>query len=139
MESTAPPPPPPPPPGQAPPPPPPRARASAGLRALAVLLALVLAFGAAVMIVAMVDINDTPTCADVRSGKAQPREGHCFDGGKTQRLITVVIGFAGGAVGAVAALLALVFTFTGRRGRVVLLLTALAVVLSGLSILIGSV
>ena len=103
------------------------------------LLALVLVFGAAVMIVAMVDINDTPTCADVSAGKAQPREGHCFDGGKTQRLITVVVGFAGGAAGAVAALVALAFTFTGRRGRLVLQLTALAVVLSGLSILIGSV
>ena len=42
-------------------------------------------------------------------------------------------------VAGIAALLALFFAATGRRGRLVLQLTALAVILGALSILIGSV
>jgi hypothetical protein len=38
----------------------------------------------------------------------------------------------------VAALIALMFTFTGRRGGLLLRITGLAVVLGALSILIGS-
>jgi heme A synthase len=137
-------PPPPPPPSQpAPPPGPPKA--SGGLRAFAVLLALVLAFGAAVMIAAMVDINNTPRCNDPAAIAAYHRSHpldrsiDCFDGGQTKKVIVMVLGFGGGGVGAIAAVLALAFTVTGRNGRRLLWATALAIILSGLAILIGSV
>jgi hypothetical protein len=114
------------------------------MRALAVVLALVLAFGAAVMIVAMVDINNTPRCDDP-AGIAAYHRSHpfdrtisCFDGSQTQKVISMGLGFAGGAVGAIAAILALAFTVTGLNGRRVLWATALAIILSGLSILVGS-
>jgi heme A synthase len=115
------------------------------MRALAVILALVLAFAAAVMIVAMVDINDTPRCDDP-AGIASYHRSHpfdrtidCFDGSQGKKVIVMALGFAGGAVGAIAALLALAFTVTGRNGRRLMWATALAIILSGLSILVGSI
>ena len=65
-------------------------------RALAVLLFLLLLLGAAIMIIAMVDIAGTPTCHDVRAGLAAPSDGECFDGSSAQKTIGVVLGFAGG-------------------------------------------
>jgi len=109
------------------------------LRALALLGFLVLAFGAAVMAVAAADIGKTPTCADVRSGKELPRDGKCFDGGSTKKSISVGLMWPGAAVGGLAALLALVFTVTGRNGRRLMMVIAAAIVLSGLGILIGSI
>lgn len=115
------------------------------MRALGVLLALVLAFGAAVMIVAMVDINNTPRCDDPAAIAAYHRSHpfdrtiSCFDGSQAKKDVVMVLGFAGGGVGAIAAVLSLAFTVTGRNGRRVLAATALAIILSGLAILIGSI
>jgi hypothetical protein len=127
---------PPPPP---PPPPPPSDRASRGRRALAFLGFLVLAFGCAVVVVAAADIGKTPTCADVNAHKADPYKGKCFDGGSTKKAVSVGLMWPGGVLAGVAALLALVFTVTGRNGRRVMLVTAAAIVVSGLGILIGSI
>ncbi len=44
----------------------------------------------------------------------------------------------GGVLAGVAAVLALAFAVTGRNGRRVLIVVALAIVLSGLGLLIGS-
>ena len=115
------------------------------MRALAVILALVLAFAAAVMITAMLDINDKPRCDDpaglIAYQQSHPNARHvtCFDGSQVQQSITVIVGIAGGAVAGIAAILALAFTIRGTNGRRVLWATALAIVLSGLSILIGSI
>jgi hypothetical protein len=110
------------------------------MRALAVLGALVLAFACAVMIAAVTDIGRTPTCADVQSGKASlPSDHQCFDGGSTKKVITQVFMWPGGVLAGVAAILALAFAVTGRNGRWVLMAVALAIVLSGLGLLIGSV
>ncbi|HLM30153.1 MAG TPA: hypothetical protein VK326_00655 [Solirubrobacterales bacterium] len=125
-----------------PPPPPPTTeeRGGAGWRVLAVILALALAFACAVMVVAMVDIGDTPTCDDVLSGEAAvPSDGECFDGSSTQKTITLILGWPSAVLAGIAALVALFFTFTGRQGRLVLQLTGAAIVLGALSILIGSV
>lgn len=126
-----------------PPPPPPGAssgKASGGLRALAAIGFLVIAFGTAVIAVAAADIGKTPTCADVQSGKAAlPSDRQCFDGGHTKRTATVALMWPGAALGAIAALLALAFAFTGRNGRRLLLVLAAAIVLSGLGVLVGSV
>ena len=125
-----------------PPPPPPTTeeRGGAGWRVLAVILALALAFACAVMVVAMVDIGDTPTCDDVLSGEvAVPSDGECFDGSSTQKTISLILGWPSAVLAGIAALVALFFTFTGRQGRLVLQLTGAAIVLGALSILIGSV
>jgi hypothetical protein len=118
----------------------PEPKSNGALRALAVVLALVLILGAAIMIIAMADISGTPTCEDIEAGRAAvPADGECYDGSSAQKTIAVILGFAGGGIGAIGALAAFAFTFTGRRGRLVLVLTGLAVVLSGISIGIGSI
>ena len=131
-----------------PPPPPPPApaaavtgeeKASGGWRALGVILALALAFACAVMIVAMVEIGDTPTCDDILSGAAAlPSDGECFDGSSGQKTVSLVLGFPSGVLAGIGALAALFFAATGRSGRLLLQLTGAAIVLGGLSILVGS-
>src|SRR5689334_16889132 len=108
-------------------------------RALAVILFLLLLVGAFIVVAAMVDISGTPTCHDVEAHLAAPKDNSCFDGTSLQKTISVILGFAGGAIGAIAAILALAFAITGRRGRLVAMLAVGAVVLSGISILVGSI
>lgn len=132
------------PPADSPPPPPPTAgedeKASGGWRALGVVLALALAFACAVMIVAMGEIGDTPTCDDILSGEAAlPADGECFDGSSAQKTISLILGWPSGILAGIAALMALYFAATGRRGRLLLQLTGAAIVLGALSILIGSI
>jgi hypothetical protein len=114
-------------------------KAGGGWRALGLVLALVLAFACAVMVIAMADIGSTPTCDDVRSGAAAlPSDNECFDGSSGQKVASLVLGWPSGVLAGVAALIALMFTFTGRRGGLLLRITGIAVVLGALSILIGS-
>ncbi|HEX2468002.1 MAG TPA: hypothetical protein VHJ54_07345 [Solirubrobacterales bacterium] len=137
-------------PPQAPPPSPPAAppsdedRASGGWRVLGVVLALALAFACAVMIVAMVDINDTPRCDDPAALEEERAESgdlviECFDGSEAQKVISLVLGWPSGILAGIAALVALFFAVTGRQGQLLLRLTGTAIVLGGLSILIGSI
>jgi hypothetical protein len=116
----------------------PAEKGSSVTRGLAVFLFLLLILGAAIMIIAMVDIAGTPTCHDVIAGLAAPSDGECYDGSSLQKTIGVILGFAGGGVGLIAAVMAIAYTFTGRRGRLVLAVTGSAILLSGLSILVGS-
>jgi hypothetical protein len=132
-----------------PPPPPPTApddsgKASGGMRALGVLLALVLAFGAAVMIAVAVDIGDTSTCDDfleeVTSGeRVADFDDECFDGSSAQKSISVVLAWASGSVGVSAVLVALMFAVTGTRGGLLARVAGGAVALGVLSILIDSI
>jgi hypothetical protein len=133
-----PPPPPPPPPGRAPVD---EDKAGGGWRALGVLLALALAFACAVMVIAMVDIGGTPRCDDPAGIAEALAEGEneCFDGSSTQKVLTLVLGWPSGILAGIAALLALYFAATGRRGRLLLQLTAAAIALGVLSIVIGSI
>ena len=140
MEATGTPPPP-------PPPPPPESaaaggeeKASGGWRVLAVVLFLALAFACAVMVIAMSDIGSTPTCRDVLSGKASlPSDNECFDGSSAQKTASLVLGWPSGVLAGIAALIAIFFAATGRRGRLLVTVTGAAIVLGALSILIGSI
>jgi hypothetical protein len=115
-------------------------RVDALWRVLAALASVVLGLGCAVMIAAISDIGGTPTCHDVSTGKAAvPSDGQCFGGSSLQKTISLGLGYPSGVIAGVAALLAIAFALTGRRGRLVLALTVAAVVLGGLSVLIGSV
>jgi hypothetical protein len=105
-------------------------------RVVGVLLAPVLAFGCAVMFVAMSDIDGTPTCEELQAANSA---GECYSGSSLQKGITLGLGWPSGALAGVAALAALAFVMTGRRGRLALWLAALAIVLGGLSILIASI
>jgi hypothetical protein len=108
-------------------------------RALAVLVALVLAFVCAVMIAAMVDIGGTPTCHDVSTGAAaRPGDGQCFSGSSFQRTITLALGYPSGVLAGVAAALAVAFAITGRRGELVWRMALAAIVLGVIGIGIGS-
>ncbi len=99
-----------------------------------------LAFGCAVMVVAMSDIGGTPTCQEMSSGSARASsDGDCYSISSLQKTITLGLGWWGGATAGLAALAALGFAITGRRGRLALWLAGLAVVLGGLSILILNV
>ena len=125
-----------------PPPPPPPTGADAdsagwGWRLLGLLLALALAFACAVMILVATDLSDTPTCNDVRAGVEVPKDGECYDGSSTAKTIQVVLAWPSGILAGIAALVGLFFTITGRRSRLLLQLTAAAIVLGALSILVG--
>jgi hypothetical protein len=130
-----------------PPPPPPPAPdedvASGGWRVLGVILALALAFACAVMIIAMLDIGDTPRCDDAAAVRAEIlKEGNdaeCFDGSSAQKAVTLVLGWASAGLAGLATLFALYFAATGRRGRELLQVVAVAVVLGALSIGIGAI
>jgi hypothetical protein len=112
---------------------------SGALRALAVILFLLLLLGGAIMIIAATDIAGTSLCSDItRADVLRDPNGDCFDGSSIQKVLSVVIGYAGGGVGVIAALMALAYTITARRGRLVVILTVLAILLSGLSILVGN-
>lgn len=129
---------------QPPPPPPPTAtpesdKAGAGPRVLAVLAALVLAFAAAVAILAMILIGDTTPCADVDSPADLNEDGECFDGSSTKKLIALALGWPGAILLAVSVLAGLAFTITGRGGRRFIGVAVVGAVLFGLSIAAGSI
>ena len=120
--------------------PPPAApdRAGAGLRVLGVLGFLVLAFGAAVIAAVMIDLGDGPLCGDVPGGAEHPLV-DCWDLSSGGRIVALILGWPGALCAALAALAALAFTITGRNGRRFWLLTAVAVVLCGLSIAVAQI
>ncbi len=106
---------------------------------LGVILALALAFAAAVMVIAMADIGSTPTCDDILSGKEPlPSDGECFDGSSGQKTASLVLGWPSGILAGIAGLLAFYFAATGRSGRLLMQLTGAAIALGAASILIGS-
>lgn len=132
----------------APPPPAPgdgpdEERASGGMRAFAVVFALVLAFAAAVMIIVAVDVGDTLICDEANSLSQQERAAQdvteCFPGSDAHKVVNVGLAYASGALGALAALLALLYAATARHGRRLMQLATAAIVVGALSILVGSI
>lgn len=119
---------------------PPRDTTKAGALARigAVILALVLAFVTAVMVVAMLDIADTDTCADVFGGAGQLNaDGECYDGSDSTKTISVILGLAGALFAGLATLLALAFAIRGRGGRPLVGAIVVGAVLIALALLIG--
>ena len=117
----------------------PAERGGGASRALAVVLFFVLLLVSAIMIIAATDIAGTALCRDVTVQDAlQDPSGECFDGSSIQKVLSVAFGYLAGGIGAIAALLAIAFTFTGRRGRLVVIATVAAIVLAGISIGVGS-
>jgi len=109
-------------------------KAGAGWRILAFILALALIFATAVMIVIAINPDDTPRCEQVVLAQAA---GECYDTGKTQQTVQAGFALAAGIAGAIAVLLALFMTFTGRRASTTVKATTIAVVLGAITVLIG--
>lgn len=116
-----------------------RTKAGAGARVLALVGALVLAFAAAVAILAMLLIGDTTPCADVTGPADLNDDGECFDGSSLQRVVALIFGWPGAILVSISVLLALGFTITGRGGRRLIAVAVVGAVLFGLSILVGSI
>jgi hypothetical protein len=125
------------PPAATPPPPSPRGeKAGGGMRALAVLLALILAFGAAVMIAVGIDISDLASCDNpeevIASGETE-----CFEGSEGIKPVVVGLAIASGVIGALGFLAGIAFAVTGTRGRLFAQLAGAAVLLAVLALVIG--
>jgi hypothetical protein len=110
-------------------------RAGGGMRALAVLAALILGFAAAVVIAVMVDVGSSPICEDV-GGVSAPTE-DCYDMSSGIKPVVLILGWAGGVLGVAAALAFLRVAFTGRGGRLALQLAGAAILLAAISIAIS--
>ncbi len=113
-------------------------KAGAGARLGVAVLALVLAFCAAVAVVAMADISSLTPCDDVTSLSQLNSEGECFDGSSAKKVISLIFGWPGAILAVISVLLAIAFVIRGRGGRILAISIGGAVVLFGLSILIGS-
>jgi hypothetical protein len=100
---------------------------------LCVLLALALAFGAAVMLLLPLNPDDTPRCEQV--GFLQD----CFDVTKTQQTIQNILAWPAGILGALAALMALVVAVTGRHADTLRKVTIPALVLGILAVVVAQV
>ena len=130
-----------PPPSGSPTPPAPRpaagddGKAGAGLRIGAVLLALVLAFIAAVAITVMVDVADRSVCSEPPKADELVGGYECYDFPGWAKPFVFGAGTLGGIVTALAALLALAFTIRGRGGRLLLIVTAAGLGLLAISVL----
>jgi len=113
-------------------------KAGALARIRTVLLALVLAFVAAVAFVVMIDIGELTPCSEIGSDLSLLNDdGECFDGSDSEKTISLVLGWPGAFAAALAALLALAFAIRGRGGRPLLIAIVAGAILLGLSLLIG--
>ena len=113
-------------------------KAGALARIGTVLLALVLAFVAAVAFVVMIDIGELTPCSEIGSDLSLLNDdGECFDGSDSEKTISLVLGWPGAFAAALAALLALAFAIRGRGGRPLLIAIVAGAILLGLRLLIG--
>jgi hypothetical protein len=114
--------------------PPPEEEPTGGLRGLAALLALALAFAAAVLIVRAVDTADQKLLEDcVRAGC----EG--FDGGAAQRGTTVAFLGLGGVVGVAGVIICLLVATSGSGSRWMLPVTGAAILFGAIGVVVGNV
>lgn len=115
-------------------------KANVGLRVGAVVLALAVALGAAIMVAAMLILADTATCDAVRAGEALPNsDGECFDGSSAAKTASMIFGWPGALLTTLAAILGLAFAVRGRGGRLFLGALAAGALLDALSIVVGSI
>jgi hypothetical protein len=126
-----------------PPPEPVDKKAGAGARAGGVALAIIFAFAAAVMVAVMLEIGDSPLCDDPAAVQEAIRESpgetvECFEGSDTAKTASLILGWPSAVLGALVVLLGLAFAIRGRGGRTLAIVGVAAVVLGGLSILVGS-
>jgi hypothetical protein len=86
----------------------------------------------------MADISSLTPCDDVTNLSQLNSEGECFDGSSAKKTISLILGWPGAVLAVVSVLLAIAFVIRGRGGRMLAMSIGGAVVLFGLSILVGS-
>ena len=111
--------------------------ADAGGRALACTLAAALAFAAAVMVMAAIDLSDTPLRTEVSRADAVAGV-EVYDGSSAAKTLSTVAFWASGVSAAAGVLAALVVAATRRWNRAVMPLAGLSVTLGGIGILINN-
>jgi hypothetical protein len=113
-------------------------KASGPMRALAVVVALALLFGVLVMFFIVTNPDNLPLCEDVASGDAQLGSTfECLEGSEGQYTATRIAAGLAGVLGGLAALLGFYVGATGRRGAIMVKLTGAAILLGGITFLIG--
>jgi hypothetical protein len=127
-----------------PPPAPAETKHSGWARAGGFVLALIFAFACAVMVAVMVEIGDSPLCDDPQAVQEAIRESpgetvECFEGSDTAKTASLILGWPSALLAGIVVLLGLVFTIRGRGVRPLAIAAVAAVVLGGLSILVGSI
>ncbi|MGI8727421.1 MAG: hypothetical protein ACR2K6_07045 [Solirubrobacterales bacterium] len=117
-----------------------KAKAGVGARVGAAFGALLLAFLAAVAVIAMADIGSLTPCEDIGSDASLlSADGECFDGSSTRQTLTLIVGWPGAALAVASVLLAIAFVVRGRGGRLAIGAILAGALLFGLSILVGSI
>lgn len=111
-------------------------RAGAAARIGTAVLALALAFIAAVAVAVMVDVADKGTCDDIDISQAVVLT-ECYEFSGSVEPVVLLAGWIGVALTAVAALLALAFTIRGRGGRALLGTVAVAAAFLAISIVVA--
>jgi hypothetical protein len=115
-------------------------RADRGGRALAALLGCALVFAAVVMILAAVDIDDTPLRSELQLSDV-PVGGSVeyYDGSSTEKRVTTIAYFTSGALAAVAALFAFAIAISGRLNPLLWPATGLAIAVGVAGMLVNNV
>jgi len=111
-------------------------KAGAGLRILALIIGLLLLFGAAVMAIVVINPDDIPLCSEIEKALAA---GECYDISETQNTISTILAVPAGILAAIAGLLGFYVAFTGRRGGLMMRLGGAAVALGVLTYVINTV
>jgi len=91
------------------------------------------------MIVVMIDIGPNPPCDAVFAGEEKlPFDHNCFDGSSGAKTTSLLAGWLSGIIGLVAMGASVYYAVKARGARLVLLLTAAAIVLGAISIALGA-
>jgi hypothetical protein len=107
------------------------------IRILAVIVALLLAATCGALIAGASDNTSLPTCHQVSHGEAKlGSNGDCFDGSSRRADAGLALMIASGLAIAAALVLSIMFAVTGRRGRLFLILTGVAIVLAVLALVV---
>jgi hypothetical protein len=107
---------------------------TAGLRGLAALLALALAFAAAVLIALAVDAADQKLREDCHTAGCE-----YFDGGSAQRAVTVAFLGLGGLFGVAGVMVCLLVATSGGSSRWMLPVTGMAILFGAIGVVVANV
>lgn len=106
-----------------------------GIRALAALAAVIMLVAGGIFITAGIDIGGTPTLKECNANPSVvPSDNTCYDGSKPKRLVQTIGLVLAGVIGVLSAIVGLIFTFTGTRGRLFLQLLVAAIVIGAVSL-----
>lgn len=100
---------------------------------------MALAFAAAVMIMAALDLADTPVQSEIPRADAAAGGVEFYDGSKTAKTVSTIGFWASGAAATAAVLTALVVAATRRWNRALLPLAGVSVILGAVGILINNI